>query len=135
VTCQEKSPKTSFSQSVLTPSASSHSQFQPRTKHLQNSSKCLATMSSHIYSPLEDKSENSSQPSEDSERLLGSESETIYRKPSRKIPLWIPIALIPIISLLLIGFGAWIGSRWFSNINEVCLAHVQHYCKSRSLPK
>ncbi|KAN0103283.1 protein of unknown function (DUF3328) domain containing protein [Hyaloscypha variabilis] len=84
-------------------------------------------MSSHTYTPLEDKSESGSQPSEDSERLLGSDSETVYRKPSRKIPVWVLIVLIPLISLSLIAFGAWIGSRWFTNINEVCLAHVQHY--------
>jgi hypothetical protein len=95
----------------------------------------IAKMNSHIYSPLEDKSENGSQPSEDSERLLGSDSEAVYRKPCRKIPIWIPIVLIPLISLCLVGFGAWIGSRWLINIDAVCLAHVQHYCEFRHATK
>jgi hypothetical protein len=88
-------------------------------------------MSSHIYSPLEDKSENGSQPSEDSERLLGSDSGTVYRKPSRKVPIWVPIVLIPLISVCLVGFGVWIGSHWVADVNSVCLAHVQHYCEFR----
>jgi hypothetical protein len=92
-------------------------------------------MSSHTYSPLEDKSENGSQPSEDSERLLGSDSEAVYRKPSRKVPIWIPIVLIPIISLCLVGFGVWIGSHWVADVNAVCLAHVQHYCEFRHSSK
>jgi len=121
-----------LSKVLLLPFPPAISKLNPASKIFRFSHNIIfAAMSSHTYTPLEDKSESGSQPSEDSERLLGSDSETVYRKPSRKIPVWVLIVLIPLISLSLIAFGAWIGSRWFTNINEVCLAHVQHYCKFR----
>ncbi|PMD64200.1 uncharacterized protein K444DRAFT_660561 [Hyaloscypha bicolor E] len=79
-----------------------------------------------MYSPLEDKSENGFQSSEDHESLL-SGSVKSYRKPTPRTLIWIPMLMLPIISAFLIGFGVWIGSHWFTNTNAVCLAHVQNY--------
>jgi hypothetical protein len=88
-------------------------------------------MSPPSYSPLEDKSENGSQSSEDYERLLSSDSEALFGKPSRKTPVWALIVLILVTSLCLIGFGVWIGSHWLTitSENAVCLEHVQKYCE------
>ena len=84
-----------------------------------------------MYSPLKDRSENSFQSSEDHESLL-SGSEKSYGKPPPRTLIWVPILVLPIISVFLVGFGVWIGSHWFTNTNAVCLAHVQNYCKSNN---
>ncbi|KAH8775126.1 hypothetical protein BGZ57DRAFT_371344 [Hyaloscypha finlandica] len=79
-----------------------------------------------MYSPLKDRSENSFQSSEDHESLL-SGSEKSYGKPTPRTLIWVPILVLPIMSVFLVGFGVWIGSHWFTNTNAVCLAHVQNY--------
>ena len=80
------------------------------------------------YSPLEDKSDQDSQPCEDNEALLSNTAPSNRETLPRKIML-ISVILIPIASLCLIGLGAWIGRRWLANPNDICPSHVQHYCK------
>jgi hypothetical protein len=80
------------------------------------------------YSPLQGKPENDYQQGEDYDHLLPQE-ESLLRKSPQRIPTWVLAAGIPIISLLLMGFGAWIGSHWLVNFNARCLEHVQHWCK------
>lgn len=81
------------------------------------------------YSPLQDKPEHDSQNGEDYDHLLPRE-ESLLRKQPRGIPRWVIIVGGPIISLLLIGFGVWIGSHSSYNFNAKCLEHVQKWCKS-----
>jgi hypothetical protein len=81
-----------------------------------------------MYTTLEDNSDRDSQ-SEDWETLLSDGAGTLYEKPPRGTSLCLLIALIPIISFSLIGFGAWIGSRWLASPDDFCPRHVQYYCK------
>lgn len=82
-----------------------------------------------MYTPAEDKSDQDSQNAEDYEALLSESSEN-HRPTTRKRFLWLAVVLIPVISLGLIGIGVWIGSRLFSNPDDLCPRHVQHYCKN-----
>ncbi len=75
------------------------------------------------YSPLEDKSDPDSHPSEDYDELLLNE-QAVRRKS-----ILLAAIFVPITSLFLIAFGAWIGSQYFANPNSICPSHVQHYCK------
>ncbi|KAF8865817.1 hypothetical protein BDZ45DRAFT_375658 [Acephala macrosclerotiorum] len=78
------------------------------------------------YDPLQDKPEHDSQNGEDYDHLLPQE-ESLLRRPPRIIPRWIFIVGSPIISLLLIGFGAWLGSHSTYNFNAKCLEHAQKW--------
>ena len=80
------------------------------------------------YSPLEDKSDLYSQPSEDYEALL-SESRTSHKPPFQRKYVLLSAILIPIVSIILLGLGAWVGSRWLANANDICPNHIQHYCE------
>lgn len=80
------------------------------------------------YCPLEDKSEQDLRPSEDYEALLSS-SGTFQRKQTRRNFVLLSAVLAPIASFCLLALGAWIGSKWFANPNDICPGHVQHYCK------
>jgi hypothetical protein len=80
------------------------------------------------YSPLKDKSDQDSQPSEDYEALL-SNNETAHQKALLLKVSLISAIIIPIASFCLFGFGVWIGSKWLANPNDICPSHVQHYCK------
>jgi hypothetical protein len=80
------------------------------------------------YAPLKEESERDSQSGEDYETLL-SQQETLHRRKSQNGFFWLLVVLIPITSVCLLGMGAWIGSQWFANPNEICPAHVQHYCE------
>jgi hypothetical protein len=80
------------------------------------------------YAPLKEESERDSQSGEDSEALL-SQQETLHRRKSQNGFFWLLVVLIPITSVCLLGLGAWIGSQWFANPNDICPAHVQHYCE------
>ena len=83
------------------------------------------------YCPLQDKTEHDSQQGEDYDHLLPQE-ESLLRKSPQRTPTWVFITGIPIISILLVGFGVWIGSQWPANFNAKCLQHVQHWCKFTS---
>jgi len=86
---------------------------------------------SRLYTPLEeDKSDHDeSQSGEDYEALL---SQAATRKRSSRRNLVLSIILVPTACLLLVGFGAWIGTRWLVNPDDFCPRHVQRYCKHSS---
>jgi len=80
---------------------------------------------SQIYSPIEDKSDHEdSQSGEDYESLL---SQTVKRKKSSRRNLLLAAFFIPIACFSLIGFGAWIGSRWLVNPEKLCSSYSQRY--------
>ena len=79
-----------------------------------------------MYTPLKEENDHeSSQSGEDYDALL-SESRAA-RKRSSRFTMYLIIA-IPIVSICLVGFGIWIGSRWFASPDDICPRHVQNYC-------
>lgn len=78
------------------------------------------------YSPFSDKYNQVPQ-SEDGEGLL-SNPEPAYKPTSRRNgTIWYMLSL-PVVSLLSVGFGIWIGSRFVADPAKLCPSYVQHYC-------
>ncbi|RDW82951.1 hypothetical protein BP5796_04442 [Coleophoma crateriformis] len=83
-----------------------------------------------MYNPLSNKSESSDHDgaSEDCETLLSDDSGTSYKRPaSRRRFLCLYIAAVPFIAIGLVGFGVWIGARWFANPEAICPSYYQQY--------
>ncbi|KAG0650027.1 Oxidase ustYa [Hyphodiscus hymeniophilus] len=78
------------------------------------------------YSPLEDKSDQDSQPSADSESLLSVERSSGSKALPRLCTVLSAISIL-IVSCCLVGLGVWIGQRCFANPDDICPGHVQHY--------
>ncbi|TVY67479.1 Oxidase ustYa [Lachnellula suecica] len=83
-----------------------------------------------MYTPVEDRSEQGSQPSEDYDQLLSKESQDFnpsFRKTSRH-PNLLHIFLTLIISLFTFALGTWLGSHKLSEpTSQQYLEHVQKY--------
>jgi len=79
-----------------------------------------------MYTPLNDKVEDSSQEPEDYEALLTS-STAKRRDSTHRKRFWCTVFFGPVVSIGLVALGIWIGSRLYSNPDEICPRHVQHY--------
>ncbi|KAJ8062858.1 hypothetical protein OCU04_008112 [Sclerotinia nivalis] len=77
------------------------------------------------YTPFSDKYNEVPQ-SEDGEGLLSHTQPKYKQSPRRNNILWY-ILSIPVISLLSVAFGIWIGARFVANPAKLCPSYVQHY--------
>lgn len=95
----------------------------------------MSNNSSIMYNPLVPKRESTDNDSqEDCETLLSNGSETSYKRAPRRNLFWLYFSLIPMVSTCLIGFGAWIGSRWLvPNADSICPSWGQQYCTFRTM--
>jgi hypothetical protein len=86
-----------------------------------------------MYTPLEDRSEQSFQPSEHYDQLLSKESQDFdpsFRKSSKnRNQILLQIFLTLLLSILTFALGTWLGSYKPSNPSgRDYLEHVQQYC-------